>query len=142
MATALSYSRVRYQKLRNLSRFSKILRLQSSICCQERGTFDINSTKFFFFNYFSFKRFYHVPTKLIFGFIWNFWKESQIIYCNVIVTHKYQRLIHLDWQTTCLSLGAVSCQSCPWLTQILMLGKNSQTLLNFRKTLRLEDSKT
>lgn len=36
MATALSYSRVRYQKLRNLSRFTKILRLQSSRCCQER----------------------------------------------------------------------------------------------------------
>lgn len=140
MATALSYSRVRYQKLRNLSRFTKILRLHSSRCCQERGTFDTNSTKFFFQLFLL--GFYHVPTKLIFGFIWNFWKESQIIYCNVIVTHKYQRLIHLDWQTTCLSLGAVSCQSCPWLTQISMLGKNSQTLLNFRKTLRLEDSKT
>lgn len=36
MATALSYSRVRYQKLRNLSRFTKILRLHSSRCCQER----------------------------------------------------------------------------------------------------------
>lgn len=38
MATALSYSRVRYQKLRNLSRFTKILRSQSSKCCQERDS--------------------------------------------------------------------------------------------------------
>lgn len=51
MATALSYSRVRYQKLRNLSKFSKILRLQSSRCCQERGTFDINSLVSFNYSY-------------------------------------------------------------------------------------------